>query len=221
MTHTTSAARLLAAALFLAGGATVRAETGRVTRVACIGDSITFGLGLADREAESYPALLGRLLGDSFEVRNFGVSGATLLRRGNFPYRNTPQFREAAAYAPDIVIILLGTNDSKPLNWRRHKDAFAPDLRGLAQHFLGLPTTPRVWLCLPTPVYRVLPTPSDNTIRSEIIPRIRQVAHELGLPVIDLHTPMENRPDVFPDRVHPNAEGAEIIAKIVYQELVR
>jgi len=83
-------------------------------RVACVGDSITFGAGVEDRDKNHYPAVLGGLLGTSFDVRNFGRSGATLSSSGDLPYRDTDEFKAATAFAPDVVVIKLGTNDTKP-----------------------------------------------------------------------------------------------------------
>ena len=87
-------------------------------RVACVGDSITFGYGIKDRDKMSYPAQLGKRLGSKYEVRNFGVNGHTLLSKGNAPYIKSKAYRDALAFAPEIVVIKLGTNDSKPMNWQ-------------------------------------------------------------------------------------------------------
>jgi len=94
-------------------------------KIACVGDSITFGSRVKDREINSYPAQLSALLGDDYEVKNFGKSGATMLDNGNKPYIKTPEFEASLKFNPDIVIIKLGTNDSKGSNWK-HKDNFAP-----------------------------------------------------------------------------------------------
>jgi lysophospholipase L1-like esterase len=198
-----------------------RGEEALAIRVACVGDSITFGQGIEDREHNCYPAVLGRLLGDGYHVENFGVSGTTLLRKGDFPYWSTQEFNEIPEFGPDIVIIMLGTNDSKPLNWWRHKKDFKGDLQDMVDFFSGLSTKPKVWLCLPPPIYRILPHPNDCAVRKDIIPLIRKVAVEKQLPVIDVHRAMEGRPELFPDNVHPSAEGADVIAKVVYQALVR
>jgi lysophospholipase L1-like esterase len=82
-----------------AGGGDSSATT-FIRRVAAVGDSITWGSGLADRERDSYPAHLGRMLGDQHEVRNFGVNGTTLLRKGDRPYWTTSAFDAAKAFAP-------------------------------------------------------------------------------------------------------------------------
>jgi lysophospholipase L1-like esterase len=86
----------------------------RVIKVACVGDSITHGAGVEEREKNNYPKQLGELLGNRFEVRNFGRSGATLSRVGDLPYASTDEFKAAIAWQPDMVIIKLGTNDTKP-----------------------------------------------------------------------------------------------------------
>src|SRR5882672_9957229 len=76
-------------------------------RVACVGDSITFGAGVENREINNYPVVLGRLLGSRFEVRNFGVSGATLLKKGDKPYWNEPAFKQVDGFAPQAVLLML------------------------------------------------------------------------------------------------------------------
>ena len=107
---------------------TVAAQTDSKTRVACVGDSITYGAGVAGRESNSYPAVLGKLLGDKYEVKNFGVSGATLLKKGDNPYWRQGAFKKATDFKPNIVVIKLGTNDTKPQNRTNHMDEFATDV---------------------------------------------------------------------------------------------
>ena len=161
-------ASILAAAAALLAAACAAAGT---VRVACIGDSITFGAGIRDRAKNSYPAVLGRLLGDGYDVRNFGVSGATLLKKGDKPYWKLKAFQQASDFQPNVVIIKLGTNDSKPQNWR-HKADFDGDLRALADHFTALPSKPTVWLCLPVPVYQTRWGINEKTVKGEISPII-------------------------------------------------
>ena len=55
-------------------------------KVACIGDSVTYGSGIEDRDNNSYPAQLQKMLGDEYVVGNFGKPGATLLVKGHRPY---------------------------------------------------------------------------------------------------------------------------------------
>ena len=183
-------------------------------RVACVGDSITYGSKLANREADCYPAVLGRALGEGFEVRNFGVPGATALREGNLPYRDQPAFTAATEFTPQIVILLLGTNDTKGRNWR-HQSEFARDLGALIDHFAGLAAHPQIRVCLPPPMFGFLRAANNSVLERGVIPLIRQVAREKGIPVIDLNAALAGRRDGFPDGVHPNAAGAIAIAETV------
>src|SRR5262249_35968283 len=101
-----SAARVLPASLLAATGLLfVPPSALAQVKIACIGDSMTFGSGLPDPDTQSYPAVLGSLLGDDFAVRNFGVSGATMLHQGDKPYWTTTAFADSSAWDPDIVII--------------------------------------------------------------------------------------------------------------------
>jgi lysophospholipase L1-like esterase len=187
----------------------------QVIKVACVGDSITEGSGVDSPTVNAYPVVLGRLLGTNYQTRNFGVSGRTLLRKGDYPYWKEAAFRSATNYGPDIVTIKLGTNDSKPYNWR-YKDQFAQDLRDLIDVFAGLPSHPRVVVCLPVPAYWVNYDISPDVIKNEIIPILKQVAREKGAMTVDLYTPLSGRPDLFPDGIHPNTAGAALIARTLH-----
>jgi len=188
-------------------------------RVACVGDSITYGMNIPDREENCYPKVLGELLGDKYAVRNFGVIGATVLKKGNKPYRNQSALEDAHAFQPHIVIIKLGTNDTKPQNWR-FKGGFGDDLRTLIAHFSSLKSKPKIFLCKPVPVVHDLGGISGKTLEDEVIPMIESLAQEQNLPLIDLYAALRNRPVLFPDGVHPNAVGATIIARAVHAALM-
>ena len=197
----------------LCGGARIcRAEL-----VACVGDSITYGSGISDRTRNSYPAQLERILRQydlDWEVRNFGVSGATLLRSGDRPYVLEGAYTSAKASGSDIVIIKLGTNDSKPQNWV-FQDEFVADYGALIDSFRALPSEPEVWICKPVPAFRINFGIRPEVIEDEILPLIEQIAEEKDVPVIDLFTPMLHKASLFPDGIHPNAEGAGLIARTV------
>jgi len=203
----------LSVALFLVLPLPAQDGAGQI-RVACIGDSITFGAGIRDRARNSYPAVLGRLLGPKYDVRNFGVNGATLLKKGDKPYWTQRAFADATDFAPNIVIIKLGTNDSKPQNWR-HKDEFDDDLRAMVDHFAAGAGRPKIWLCKPVPVARDRWGISEKVVAGEVIPLVVQVAKEKDLPVIDLYKALSGKPGRFVDGVHPDAQGAEIMAQTV------
>ena len=205
-------------ALLLAFTAPAQNAPARI-KVACVGDSITYGHGIKDRARDTYPAQLQQLLGDRHDVQNFGVSGRTLLQRGDFPYRKEKAFGDAKAFAPNIVIIKLGTNDTKPQNWK-FKDDFPADAKALIQEFQNLPGKPKVYVCRPVPVY----PPGAFNIRAdvldnELLPALDQAAKETGAQVIDLHTALSDRPDLFPDKVHPNEAGAKLMAQTIAKSL--
>ena len=184
-------------------------------RVACIGDSITEGSGVDTPSVNAYPVVLGRLLGTNYLTQNFGVSGRTLLRHGDYPYWNEAAFRNATNWSPKIVTIKLGTNDSKPYNWI-YKNEFARDLSDMIDIFANLPSRPRVIICLPVPAYGVGFNISPEVIKNELIPILKQVAQQKGAMTVDLYTALSGRPELFPDLIHPNAAGAVLIAKTLH-----
>lgn len=184
-------------------------------RVACLGDSITEGYGTGDPAHKSYPAQLAVLLGDAYDTRNFGVGGATLLDIGDKPYRSLPAFAQACAFNPDIIVIGLGTNDSKPYNWQ-HRDRFVANYVSLIRQLRELPTRPRIFICQPMPAWPPSGwSISPDVIERELPPMIADLARAEHVGVIDLFTPMRDHHDFTPDHVHPDARGANAIARIV------
>ena len=187
-------------------------------RVACIGNSITFGAGIRNRSRDSYPSVLARMLGDSYWVKNFGVSARTMLNKGDHPYMNEPAYKNALAFNPNIVVIKLGTNDSKSFNWK-YKADFMKDAQTMIDAFKGLPSQPKIYLYYPSKAYLTGDGINDDIISKEIIPMIKKLAKKNDLSVIDLHTAMDGMPELFPDRIHPNEKGAQVMAKAVYQSI--
>ncbi len=190
-------------------------------RVACVGNSVTYGYLLPDREQNCYPARLQALLGDGYEVRNFGHSGATLLRRGHNPYDRLPEFQEALRYNADLVVIHLGLNDTDPRNWPHHGDDFIADYRALIDSFRTVNPAVRIWICRMTPIFHTHPRFRSGTRdwHYAIQQRIGQIARTAGTELIDLYEPLHSRPDLFPDALHPNSEGADVLARTVYAHL--
>lgn len=195
------------------------AQKTATVKVACIGNSITFGYGIKDRIKDAYPAQLGRMLGENYEVRNFGVSGRTLLTKGNMPYVKTGAYQRALEFEPDIVIIKLGTNDSKPYNWEFGSE-FKGDYLKLIESFEGLKSKPTIHLCLAVPVIKSGLKISDKIVEKEINPLIKEIAKEKKLNLIDLFTPLLGKNDCYADNIHPNGKGAGKLAKIIYKELL-
>ena len=218
----------------------VRAQTAPTsrpaTRVACVGDSITFGVGVRDPKTGGYPALLQQVLGDGYEVKNFGVSGATALRHSNRPYVETRPFKLVQEYKPDIVVIMLGTNDSKhpvpatmptpagtqpavPDNWSR-KAEFIDDYTFILRAFRDANPAMKLYVATPVPAYPPgLGGINPQTIRDEIVPMVREIAQANGATIIDLHAALSDQPEKFPDHVHPSSAGAKVIAETVAKVL--
>ena len=199
----------------------LKAPAATAKRVACIGNSITDGYGIEMVDVKGYPAQLQKLLGSDYYVRNFGVSARTLLTNGDRPYVKENAWKEAQAFNPDIVVIKLGTNDSKPQNWNSHGKEFEGDLQQMVNTLKTLPSKPRIILCTPikaasnTKVVKPQ-TILDSTIVAGVIPAIRKVAKKNKLEVLDLRPVVEPGTDAMQrDGVHPTAKGAANIAKAV------
>ncbi|WP_209331161.1 GDSL-type esterase/lipase family protein [Lunatimonas salinarum] len=208
----------------------------RKIKVACVGDSITYGARLDDREKDSYPAQLQMLLGDRYLVENFGESSLTLIKKGIPTVWNVlPKIKESK---PNIVIISLGTNDTCGFGtcgdrkcWE-YKDEFESDYHDLIEELSALPSKPKIFIAAPTPM--VLETPDLDrerieglTVRKprlqELIATIRKVAEETGVHFVDLNEPLDHRPELFTvsDGVHPNKEGYAAIAALVANQLTK
>jgi lysophospholipase L1-like esterase len=189
-------------------------------KVACVGDSITEGAGVTSPSLESYPARLQRLLGTNFVVRNFGVSGRTLLKKGDFPYWSESAYDQSLAWGPDIVLIKLGSNDSKPQNWR-YGTNFVNELEELIRSYRPAGAdSPQVILCTPAPVYRAGAFGiNPGIVATNIAPGVRTLAARLGLRVIDFHTRLADHPEWFPDTIHPNTRGMAVMAAVVFEHL--
>ena len=182
-------------------------------KVACVGDSITAGYKV--EPGKSYPSQLQALLGDGYIVGNFGVSARTLLSKGDHPYIKEKAYQDALAMEPNIVIIMLGTNDTKPKNWKFEKE-FEADYRALVKSFQALKSKPKIFLCRPSPGPVDVPNQPGNILESKLRllrPRIDKLASSLGCKVIDMNAAIANKTGMLADTVHPNAAGAAELAK--------
>lgn len=190
-------------------------------KVACVGNSVTYGYGIENRETNSYPAQLQRMLGDKYEVTNFGKSGATLLRRGHRPYNEQEECRAALDFAADRVVIHLGLNDTDPRDWPDYRDDFVNDYLSLIQAFRRANPECRIWICRLTPISHRHPRFKSGTRDWywQIQQTIEEIASIANTGLIDLQAGLYDRPDLLPDALHPTAEGAGIIARMVSQAL--
>ncbi|WP_133756563.1 GDSL-type esterase/lipase family protein [Gelidibacter sediminis] len=187
-------------------------------KVACVGDSVTFGAGIEDREENSYPQQLQERLGANYKVENFGFSGATLLKNGHKPYWKTAEFRQSQDFLPNIVIIHLGLNDQGNNNWPDHQDDFEQDYLEMIARYKNLSSKPEVMICKMTPTFSGHHWFEEGMRESfkDIQAKIERVAKKAEVQIIDLHEPLYRFPEYFPDNLHPTKEGAKVIADKVY-----
>lgn len=187
-------------------------------RVACVGNSITYGTGIADREHFSYPVQLQQMLGNRYVVGNFGKPGATLLYKGHRPYVEQPEFKEALRFKGDIAVIHLGINDTDPRNWPNYRDEFVKDYLSIMDSLRAANPKVRFILARMTPIADRHPRFQSGTKQwhEEIQTAIETVARVSGAELIDFHEPLYPYPNLLPDAIHPNPEGAGILAKTVY-----
>lgn len=191
------------------------------TKVACVGNSITYGATLKDPATQSYPAQLQTMLGTDYEVGNFGKSGATLLSRGHRPYIKQKEYKNALNYAADVVVIHLGINDTDPRDWTNYRDDFVGDYLRLIDSFRKVNPKVRILIARMTPIgdshRRFLSGTRDW--HDAIQAAIETVAECSGVELIDFHAPLYPYPTLLPDAVHPNLEGSGILARTVYSAI--
>lgn len=187
-------------------------------RVACVGNSITEGFGLDMAGQKAYPALLQGKLGDGFLVKNYGVSAHTLMGKGDLPYVRNMAWRDVLAFRPNVVILGLGTNDSKPGNWRHAAD-FEADLNAMVDTLESLPDKPKIYLL--TPIHAIKPTwdINDSVISGTIAPIIRKVAKKRKCQLIDLNEEFKGQGLMLEDGIHPSGKGAARMAELIYEAI--
>lgn len=189
-------------------------------KVACIGDSITWGFTILSRRSTSYPAVLQQLLGPDFEVRNFGYNDASARFDADTPYVSKKVYTRSLEWAPDIVLLMLGSNDTKRRNWE--PEVFRRDYRKLVQSYLDLPSKPRVLLIAPIRIFQPLHIPVlglySDTMEEGVRPAIREIAAGMGLELVDL-VDLFTDSKYMMDGVHPQAAGARMLAEAIYNAI--
>ena len=211
------------------GGTNIRCHTkpfsGQV-KVACVGDSITYGTRIFNPFFNSYPSQLSRMLGWEYHVGNYGNSGKTLSDETKESYRDTQEYKDSLAYAPDIVVIMLGTNDTKTEYWNG-PEAYKEQYREFLEAYMELESEPEIYLCTPACVYREKEPESasfkygitDGKVLEEC-QAVRDLAEEMNLHLIDIHTATAGHEEWYDeDGLHPNRKGAAVIAKTVKEAL--
>ena len=186
-------------------------------RVACIGDSITWGFTIVGRRKYSYPAVLRERLGDGYEVRNFGYNDASARFDADTPYVEKSVYRKSLEWNPDIVLLMLGTNDTKVRNW--DPEIFRRDYTRLVESYRELPSKPRVILIAPIRIFLRMSLPilglHPSTMEEGVRPAIREIAAAQGLELIDLQDLFTDSTYMI-DGVHPQREGAQMLADAIY-----
>jgi lysophospholipase L1-like esterase len=189
-------------------------------KIACVGDSITYGSQIVNRIRNSYPSVLQELLGTNFLVRNFGKSGTTALMKDNFSYISTFEFNQSLKFLPDLVIIKLGTNDSKPRHWDNFSSDFEKDFIEIINIYKNLSSHPKIYICLPIwadQKNRFLIR--GDVIRQEVIPKIKTIAQKTSTPILDFSFLFFQKSHLYVDGVHPNALGAKLLAKSIFEKI--
>ena len=197
-------------------------------KVACVGDSITYGHSVSGWSKNQYPAVLQELLGDSYHVANFGVSGACVNKKGNKPYISRTVYEESIKYDADILVLMLGSNDSKPKNWI-DMETFLEQYGELLDTYLKENNSPKVYIGICAKAYYA----DGNTkgkarynIRPEIVDQIaaalKQEYEKEDVVIVDIHKLTAGHPEWFEkDGVHPNKDGAKAIAGEVADAILK
>lgn len=194
----------------------------KTIKIASVGNSITYGSGVENRKKNAYPVQLQAMLGGQFQVQNFGVSGSTLLKKGDLSYWKSKQYQKALQFTPDVVFVMLGTNDSKLQNRAYLNADFETDYKDLIVSFKERNPAVRVVLLLPPPSFLDDSTSIWNpVIKEQIIPLIQKVAYDTQVEVIDLYQLFIDQSDLLLDGIHPSGLGASKIAKRLYEVVVQ
>lgn len=192
-------------------------------KIACMGNSITYGYTLKDPSADSYPSKLQQMLGAKYEVGNFGHSGATLTRKGHNPYNKTKEFAAALRFHPDVAVIELGVNDTDPRDWPNYSDDFEADYHWLIDTLRKINPQVKIYITRLLPVFEDHPRFLSSTFDWywQVQHKIEDVARVNHVSLIDAYTPFADKPDLISDAptVHPNAKGYAFLAKIIYENL--
>lgn len=194
------------------------------TKVACVGDSITYGHGIWDWETNHYPKQLGNILGDGYCVHNYGVSGSCAQDDSDKPYQEQKAYNESIAFDADILVFMLGSNDTKPENWKGI-DEFKKDYLALLDTYLEDNKDLKIYLCTLSKAFyanegdELANFDIDPKIVDEISNCIKEIAAERGYELIDINFATSNHQEWYKDGIHPNKDGAKFIAETIAEKI--
>lgn len=188
-------------------------------KIACIGDSITYGLGVMDDRLSTYPAILFSQLNSNYTVKNFGVSNRTATNCYPYGYIFSGMVGKILRFKPKLALICLGTNDSKPKIWGKN---FIKDYKKLVKKLIS--KNVQVILLSPPKVFSQFNPSDKHSINDEIIKMdikksIFDIAKEYNLQTIDLY-PVLNDNKYFVDGVHPNTQGNKLLAEKIAKTIL-
>jgi len=187
-------------------------------KIVCLGDSITYGHKLVDPARESYPARLRQLAHGRWQVLNLGINGATVLGKGDIPIIKQEVYNQALHANPDFVVIMLGTNDTKNVNWK-YLQEFEKDYRAMITDLRSQPSRPHLILCSIPPILIDYPNGLKAARQQQVNMLLRRVAAQAGVDYLDISATMANMPSFFVDGIHPNGLGAKQIAALVFSQI--
>lgn len=186
-------------------------------RVACVGDSLT--------QSTEYPYDLWNLLGNqTYSLRNYGAGSTTVLSTSETPYTNTTVYQDAIKFEPNIVLIMLGTNDAQP-SLIPYNATFVADYVKIIRSFQSLSSNPEIWVVLPPPIIgNQSGKMNPEYFQANIISDIQQAANITGVPTIDVNSALQGHPEYYThddvqDDVHVNGAGAKVIAETIYEAI--
>lgn len=186
-------------------------------KIAAVGDSLTYGYGLENRQQDAYPSILLELLGSHYQVANYGLSGRSLLSTSDYPYLKEKNAQQSLESDADIVIIMIGSNDSRAAYW--NKEQFIKEYRDLVKGYIKLPSQPEVFILAPPYVPTSRFGLNNEVIRDEIQQIVEDVAAELGVHFINLYPVTEGHPEYYSDGLHLTPLGNRVIAKAIFSAL--
>ncbi len=222
--------KIVLGAVLLSAALASTAPAADTTRYVCIGNSITYGYGLA-KVTQAYPYLLQKMFRINYltttiplvtdTVFDFGINSCTLLKEGDKPYWTQPDFTATFSIRPSLITVILGANDTKDSNWVYGAN-FATEYGQMLDTFAHIATKPKLFACLPATIFSNTFSPPlrDSILISYIIPDIKAQAQQRSIPIIDVHTPTLSKSAMYIDGVHPDSNGQKLLADVFYESII-